>query len=98
MQITKIGHCCLLIKTETATILTDPGGFTTGQNELTGIDIVLITHEHGDHIHIDSLFSILKNNPEAVVVTNTGVGKHLELAGIPSNSSRGMRRRRYTAF
>ncbi len=46
MNITKIGHCCLLIKEQGLTILTDPGTWTTDQNNLTGIDVVLITHEH----------------------------------------------------
>jgi L-ascorbate metabolism protein UlaG (beta-lactamase superfamily) len=68
----------LLVKDQGKTILTDPGMFSTAQNELTGIDVVLITHEHADHFHIDSLKAILKNNPQAIVVTNTAVGKLLD--------------------
>ncbi len=82
MQITKIGHCCLLIKEQGKTILTDPGIFTIEQNELNGIDIILITHEHADHFHIDSVKEVLKNNPNAVVVTNTAVSKFLESESI----------------
>ena len=82
MKIKKIGHCCLLIQTEKLTILTDPGIFSIGQNFITGIDIVLITHEHTDHLHTDSLKEVLKNNPEAKVFTNTGVGKKLDEVGI----------------
>ena len=82
MHITKIGHCCLLIKTNNLTILTDPGAYTTGQNSLAGIDVVLITHEHADHLHVESLKEVLKNNPQAKVVTNTAVGKKLDEAGI----------------
>lgn len=77
MNITKIGHCCLLVKTKGLTILTDPGAFTVAQNTLTDIDIVLITHEHGDHLHVDSLKEILKNNPNARVITNESVKKIL---------------------
>ncbi len=82
MKIKKIGHCCLLIQIEKLTILTDPGAFSTAQNSIVGIDVVLITHEHVDHLHIDSLKEILKNNPEVKVITNTGVGKKLDEAGI----------------
>ncbi len=78
MKITKIGHCCLLIKENGVTILTDPGMFSTGQDELTGIDVVIITHEHQDHFHIDSLKRVLKNNPKAKVITNGSVGKLLD--------------------
>jgi len=83
MNVKKIGHCCLLINIEKATILTDPGRFSTDQNEITGIDAILITHEHGDHLHVDSLKEVLKNNPEAKVITNSGVAKKLDEAGIP---------------
>jgi len=82
MKITKLGHCCLLIQTKNVTILTDPGTFSSSQNAMTGIDVVLITHEHADHLHIDSLEQILKNNPEAQVVTNTAVGKKLDEIGV----------------
>lgn len=82
MNIKKIGHCCLLIKTEKITILTDPGNFSIGQNAITGIDLILITHEHADHFHVDSLKEVLKNNPQAQVVTNSGVGVKLKELGI----------------
>jgi L-ascorbate metabolism protein UlaG (beta-lactamase superfamily) len=83
MKITKIGHCCLIIKEENVTMLTDPGSFTSGQDEVLGINIILITHEHTDHVHVDSLKRILKNNPEAKIITNTSVGKILDKENIP---------------
>lgn len=82
MKIQKIGHCCLVIKTQGKTIMTDPGVYTEAQNSLLGIDIVLITHEHRDHLHIDSLKAVIKNNPKAVVVTNSAVGKLLDAENI----------------
>ena len=82
MKIKKLGHCCLLITTEKITILTDPGTFTTEQNDLTSIDVVLVTHEHADHFHLDSVKKILVNSPKAVVVTNATVGALLDAAGI----------------
>lgn len=88
MTITKIGHCCLLIETNGIRILTDPGSYTTGQNELQDIDLVLITHEHGDHVHLESLEIVLEHNPKAVVVTNNAVGKLLEPAAIPYQTVR----------
>lgn len=82
MKITKLGHCCLLVKMEGLTILTDPGAFSTAQNSITGIDVVLITHEHPDHLHTDSLKEVLKNNPQARVITNSRVGKKLDEIGV----------------
>ncbi|MBY9021963.1 MAG: MBL fold metallo-hydrolase, partial [Candidatus Lokiarchaeota archaeon] len=46
------------------------------------IDLVIITHEHGDHIHIESLKEVVKNNPNAKIITNAGVGKLLDEVGI----------------
>jgi L-ascorbate metabolism protein UlaG (beta-lactamase superfamily) len=82
MKITKFGHCCLLIEENGVRILTDPGTYSTQQNEVKNIDFVLITHEHADHFHIDSLKTLLKNNPQAKVVTNKSVGALLEKEGI----------------
>lgn len=78
MTIQKIGHCCMLIKEQGKTILTDPGVWSDGQNKETGIDIILITHEHQDHLHVESVKAILKNNPQAIIITNSAVGKILE--------------------
>lgn len=83
MKVKKIGHCCLLIRTDTLTILTDPGAFSDGQDSITGIDLILITHEHADHLHLDSLKKILENNPQAKVITNRGVGNKLDEMMIP---------------
>ena len=82
MKITKFGHCCLLIEENGVRILTDPGTYSTQQNEVKNIDFVLITHEHSDHFHIDSLKALLKNNPQAKIVTNKSVGALLEKDGI----------------
>ncbi len=59
-------------------ILTDPGSYTTQQSQVKNIDFVLITHEHSDHLHIDSLKSLLDNNPQAKIITNKSVGMLLE--------------------
>jgi len=82
MKITKIGHCCLVIKHKDLTILTDPGLFSSGQEEVTGVDLIIITHEHADHLHIESLQKVLKNNPEAKIISNSSVGKILDAEGI----------------
>ncbi|PJC49552.1 hypothetical protein CO033_00885 [Candidatus Nomurabacteria bacterium CG_4_9_14_0_2_um_filter_32_10] len=83
MKIKKLGHCCLIIEENGKRIMTDPGSWTVDEQvKEKNIDIILITHEHGDHIHIESLKEIIKNNPKAVVITNKGVGKLLNKLGI----------------
>jgi len=82
MKINKIGHCCLVIEIEGKKIMTDPGGYTTGQTDISGLDYILITHEHGDHIHIESLKKVLENNPNTKIITNSAVKKLLDEANI----------------
>ncbi|KKR43321.1 MAG: putative Zn-dependent hydrolase of beta-lactamase fold protein [Parcubacteria group bacterium GW2011_GWF1_40_6] len=83
MKIKKLGHCCFITEPkEGVRIMTDPGTFSITQNEETSISAVLITHEHYDHLHIDSLKKVLENNPDCIVITNTSVGKLLDEAGI----------------
>ncbi len=82
MTITKFGQCCLLIEVAGKRLLTDPGKFSVSQNGIENIDLILITHEHGDHLHSESLQVILEKNPQAKVVTNTSVGKVLEGLGV----------------
>lgn len=83
MTITKLGHCCLLIEIRGIRFLTDPGAYTTAQNTVTGIHYIVISHEHTDHLHIESLKKVLANNPDAKVVCNSGVGAHLDRESIP---------------
>lgn len=82
MKIKKFAQCCLLVEVGGKKIITDPGSFSAEQNDVVGIDAIVITHEHGDHFHVESVQAILKNNPAAVVVTNSGVGKKLDELGI----------------
>ena len=82
MKVTKFGHCCMLIEDGGVRVLTDPGSFSTGQTSARDVNVILITHEHADHLHVESLKEFLKNNPGAKVRTNSSVGKILESNGV----------------
>jgi L-ascorbate metabolism protein UlaG (beta-lactamase superfamily) len=62
----------------------DPGSFSTAQNDLKDIDLVLITHEHGDHLDMSSIKAIMANNPQAEIITNSSVQALLEKEGLKS--------------
>ena len=83
MKVTKLGHSCVLVEVDEGRLLVDPGNLSIAQHQdLRDIDLILYTHEHGDHLHIDSLQILLVHNPEAVIVCNQGVGAQLAAADI----------------
>ena len=84
MNITKIGHCCLLIKDNGKTILTDPGAWTSEQNSMTGIDMVLITHEHADHYDEQGLTKLSNRFPHTIIITNNDLAKKITALKLPN--------------
>jgi len=82
MKITKIGHCCLLIQYKNVSIITDPGNLSFIPKDIKEIELILITHEHADHLHLESLKEILSTNSRARIITNSSVGKILDSQGI----------------
>lgn len=82
MKIKKLGHCCLVIEENGVKVMTDPGSFSSGMDAEEGIAVIVITHEHGDHLHVPAVKSVLEKNPSAVVVGNSAVAALLSQEGI----------------
>ena len=83
MKITKFGHCCLLLEHEGKKLLTDPGNYTEASTGLLrDIDAILVTHEHTDHLHMDSVKLLAQNNPGAELVGNASVAALLQKEGL----------------
>lgn len=68
MRLTHLGHSCLLVELAGARILIDPGTFSGGFEALTGLDAVLVTHCHPDHLDPERVPALLAANPGAVAV------------------------------
>ena len=82
MTITKFGQSCLLVETDSARILLDPGSYSTAQNDLKNIDALLITHVHKDHLNLESVKAIVANNPNVKIFSNVQVKEALTNIGI----------------
>jgi L-ascorbate metabolism protein UlaG (beta-lactamase superfamily) len=77
MQVTHFGHSCVLLDTGAARLLIDPGSFSTGFEGLTGLDAVLVTHQHPDHLDPERLPALLRANPDARLIVDTGTAGQL---------------------
>ncbi|MDN5859842.1 MAG: MBL fold metallo-hydrolase [Pseudonocardia sp.] len=79
MQVTHFGHSCLLLDTGTARLLLDPGSFSTGFESVTGLDAILVTHQHVDHLDPERLRPLLDANPDARLIVDSGTAGPLDL-------------------
>jgi L-ascorbate metabolism protein UlaG (beta-lactamase superfamily) len=90
MRITHHVHACLLVETGGQRILLDPGVFSSRIVDVTGLDVILITHQHADHLDLQRLPALLEINPQvrlyaepqaAAVMEEAGIGAEHTVAG-----------------
>jgi L-ascorbate metabolism protein UlaG (beta-lactamase superfamily) len=86
MKICKYGHACLLVEVGEARILVDPGAFSSGFEGETGLNAILITHQHQDHMVAEKVAALLANNPQAAVYADEASAKLLSEAGVAAQA------------
>ena len=82
MRIVHYGHACVLLETENARILLDPGAFSEGFDAERELDAVLITHQHFDHIDAEKLPALLAANPGAKLIVDPGTEETVQKLGL----------------
>lgn len=82
VRIVHLGQSCVLVETGTARLLLDPGVYSAGFEELFGLDAILVTHQHPDHLDLDRLPALLAANPEAELLVDSGSAPLLTGAAI----------------
>lgn len=82
MKLTHLGHACLLVETEGARLLIDPGTMSAFDG-LEGLDAVLVTHQHPDHVDVARLLALLAANPGARLVVDPD--SVTAVAGLPAD-------------
>ncbi|MCX6407794.1 MAG: MBL fold metallo-hydrolase [Propionibacteriales bacterium] len=71
MRITRLGHAALLLETEQARVLVDPGAFSLDDAfTARDLDAVVVTHQHPDHLHPDRAREVVEANPQALFVAD----------------------------
>jgi L-ascorbate metabolism protein UlaG (beta-lactamase superfamily) len=80
--VTHLGHSCLDLQIGGARVLLDPGSLTPGWESLTGLDAVLITHQHVDHLDPRRIPALLDANPDARLIVEPSCVPVLAAAGV----------------
>jgi L-ascorbate metabolism protein UlaG (beta-lactamase superfamily) len=89
VTITKLVHACLLVETDGTRILIDPGSFSWQDERfdlstVEGVDRILITHEHADHVSLEFVRAALERSNDAAVETTPALQAILAEQGIDS--------------
>jgi L-ascorbate metabolism protein UlaG (beta-lactamase superfamily) len=77
VRLIKFTHACVRMESDAAVLVIDPGMFTE-RRALDGVDAVLITHEHGDHLDVNALADELGKRPTVRVFTHAAVAGKLD--------------------
>jgi L-ascorbate metabolism protein UlaG (beta-lactamase superfamily) len=83
MRITHLGHATVLVETDAARILIDPGNFSAAWHGLTDLDAVLVTHQHPDHLDPENVPALLAANPRVRVLAEPSVLDRVAAGDLP---------------
>jgi L-ascorbate metabolism protein UlaG (beta-lactamase superfamily) len=72
VRLTKFSHACVRLERDGGVLVIDPGIFAEPA-ALDGVDAVLITHEHADHLNLDALTDALARRPSVRIYTHPEV-------------------------
>ncbi|MGH3633172.1 MAG: MBL fold metallo-hydrolase [Mycobacterium sp.] len=82
MQITHLGHACVLIEIGGTRLLIDPGTLSRSADATGDIDAILFTHSHVDHLDIDAVHKLVESNTAVALVADADSARVLAEAGI----------------
>lgn len=78
MEITKLEHSGIVIEKDGERIVFDPVEFNKTIPRLNNVIAVIITHKHSDHLQIEVIKKIIRDNSDAKIITTSDATSFIE--------------------
>ena len=86
LEITFVGHGTLMLGFGGKVIHVDPYGKLTDYEKMPDADLILITHEHGDHLDLGAIAAIRKSS--TVIIANPAAASKIQGAEVMENGQK----------
>jgi L-ascorbate metabolism protein UlaG (beta-lactamase superfamily) len=83
LEVSLLGHACLMFQFNQKVVYVDPVSKMADYSKLPKADLILVTHEHFDHLDPSAIKSVRKE--DTVVVSNNAAAKEIESATVMNN-------------
>lgn len=92
MEITKFNHSCIRVQSGARSLLIDPGTFSPVAEALEGVEAILVTHVHPDHLDSAPVLAALAASTQLVLYAPPSLAESLREAateaGVPETGAR----------
>jgi len=78
MEIAKLEHSGIVIEKDGERIVFDPVEFNKTIPRLNNVVAVIITHKHSDHLQIEVIKKIIRDNSDAKIITTSDAASFIE--------------------
>jgi L-ascorbate metabolism protein UlaG (beta-lactamase superfamily) len=80
MRVTRFGHSAVLVESAGQRVLIDPGAFSNPDVfELAGLDAIVVTHQHADHLDRERVQQLIERNPNAIRLSDPETAEQVEV-------------------
>lgn len=87
MKLTHRGHSCLELSVADTTVLFDPGTFSSFDH-VEGVDAIVVTHQHPDHLDPDRLDALRETNADAAWFADPQTVEQLRGKGVDATATK----------